>query len=112
MINGGDIAVVSTDDGINATTTSGVGLKFTGGKTYVYAGGDGLDSNSRTSHQGISFEGGEVLSYLLRAETPASIRNKDIPIPLVKCLLYLLLIPWSMKRQIARTSVLLQQEKT
>lgn len=61
MINGGDIAVVSTDDGINATTTSGVGLKFTGGKTYVYAGGDGLDSNSRTSYQGISFEGGRVI---------------------------------------------------
>lgn len=61
IINGGDISVVSTDDGINATATSGVGIKFSGGKTYVYAGGDGLDSNSRTSYQGISFEGGEVI---------------------------------------------------
>ena len=61
IINGGDISVISTDDGVNATAASGVGIQFTGGKTYVYAGGDGLDSNSRTFYQGISFEGGDVI---------------------------------------------------
>ncbi len=59
-IKGGDISIVSSDDGINATTTSGVGILFESGKVYVYAGGDGVDSNSRTSYQGIVFNGGEI----------------------------------------------------
>lgn len=60
-IKGGDISIVSSDDGINATTTSGVGINFEDGKVYVYAGGDGIDSNSRTSYQGIVFAGGEII---------------------------------------------------
>lgn len=60
-IKGGDVSVVSSDDGINATTTSGVGISFEEGKVYVYAGGDGVDSNSRTSYQGIVFAGGEII---------------------------------------------------
>ena len=59
-IKGGNISIVSSDDGINATTTSGVGILFESGKVYVYAGGDGVDSNSRTSYQGIVFNGGEI----------------------------------------------------
>ncbi len=60
VINGGNISIVSTDDGVNATTTSGVGITFNGGKTYIYAGGDGVDSNSKTQYQGILFASGEV----------------------------------------------------
>ena len=59
-ILGGDIDIVSSDDGVNATTTSGTGITFEGGDVFVYAGGDGLDSNSKTSYQGILFNGGEV----------------------------------------------------
>lgn len=61
VIKGGDISIVSSDDGINATTTSGTGISFDDGKVYVYAGGDGLDSNSRTSYSGILFAGGEII---------------------------------------------------
>lgn len=61
VINGGDISIVSSDDGVNATTTSGVGITFNGGKTYIYAGGDGVDSNSKTQYQGILFASGEVI---------------------------------------------------
>ncbi len=59
-ILGGDIDIVSSDDGVNATTTSGVGIDFEGGDLFVYAGGDGLDSNSKTSYQGILFNGGDI----------------------------------------------------
>lgn len=61
VIKGGDISIVSSDDGINATTTSGTGITFEDGKVYVYAGGDGLDSNSRTAYSGILFAGGEIV---------------------------------------------------
>lgn len=60
LISGGDISVISKDDGINSTSTSGVGITISGGKLYIYAGGDGIDANSRTSYQGIVFEGGDV----------------------------------------------------
>lgn len=60
-VKGGDISIVSSDDGINATTTSGIGMTFEGGKVYIYAGGDGVDSNSRTSYQGIVFSGGNIV---------------------------------------------------
>lgn len=59
-ISGGDVSIVSSDDGINATTTSGTGITFGGGKVYVYAGGDGVDSNSKTQYGGILFAGGEI----------------------------------------------------
>lgn len=60
-VKGGDVSIVSSDDGINATTTSGTGITFEGGKVYIYAGGDGVDSNSRTSYQGIVFSGGDIV---------------------------------------------------
>ncbi len=60
VINGGDMSIVSSDDGINATTTSGTGITFESGKVYIYAGGDGVDSNSRTQYSGILFVGGEI----------------------------------------------------
>lgn len=60
VIDGGDISVVSSDDGINATATSGTGISFNGGKIYIYAGGDGVDSNSLTSYGGIVFSGADV----------------------------------------------------
>lgn len=60
LISGGDISITSKDDGINATATSGTGIKFEGGNVYIYAGGDGIDANSRTSYQGIIFAGGDV----------------------------------------------------
>lgn len=59
-VTGGDISIVSSNDGINATTTSGTGITFEGGTVYIYAGGDGIDSNSRTSYQGILFAGGNI----------------------------------------------------
>jgi len=59
-IKGGDISIASRDDGINATTTTGTGITFENGTVYVYAGGDGVDSNSRTSYSGILFAGGEI----------------------------------------------------
>lgn len=48
VINGGDIKVLSTDDGINAaggTEFGNYSLSVTGGNTYVNADGDGLDIN-------------------------------------------------------------------
>ena len=60
-VKGGDVSIVSSDDGINATTTSRTGVTFEGGKVYICAGGDGIDSNSRTSYQGIVFSGGDIV---------------------------------------------------
>ena len=60
LISGGDVSINSKDDGINATKENGVGVTFTGGTTYIYAGGDGIDANSRTSYEGIVFAGGDV----------------------------------------------------
>lgn len=57
-IAGGTVSVASSDDGLNATATSGTGITISGGSLYVLAGGDGLDSNSRTSYSGILFSGG------------------------------------------------------
>ena len=61
LISSGDVSIVSKDDGINSTTSSGVGIEIAGGKLYIYAGGDGIDSNSRTSYQGIVFSGGKTV---------------------------------------------------
>lgn len=44
-IEGGTIKIVSDDDGINAAGGSEPQIIFSGGKTYVYAKGDGIDSN-------------------------------------------------------------------
>lgn len=60
VIRGGEISVVSSDDGINATATSGAGITVEGGTVSVFAGGDGMDANSRTAYQGVVFSGGKV----------------------------------------------------
>ena len=60
-ISGGNVSVVSKDDGINGTGTSGASISISGGTLYVYAGGDGIDSNSTTSYGGIAFSGGKTV---------------------------------------------------
>lgn len=57
----GNISIVSKDDGINATASSGTGISFEGGRMYIYAGGDGMDTNSRASYSGMVFSGGEIV---------------------------------------------------
>ena len=59
-VSGGDVSVMARDDGINSTLTEGVGVSLTGGAVFVYAGGDGIDANSRTSYEGIVFDGADV----------------------------------------------------
>ncbi len=58
VINDGSISLIARDDGINGTATSGAAITVAGGSLYVSCGGDGLDSNSRTSYGGIIFSGG------------------------------------------------------
>lgn len=60
-IRGGSVSVVSSDDGINATTTTGQAIVVSGGYLYIHAGGDGMDSNSRESYNGIVFSGGKTV---------------------------------------------------
>lgn len=60
-INGGDVSVTSSDDGVNATTRNGQAIVISGGSLYVYARGDGLDSNSTSSYEGIVFSGGTTV---------------------------------------------------
>ncbi len=59
-IEDGDISIVSSDDGINSTSTSGVGITVAGGQILIRAGGDGLDSNSYTQYKGIVISGGDM----------------------------------------------------
>ncbi len=63
-ISGGNVSIVSTDDGINGVTSyysysEGI-ITLSGGTLYVYAGGDGIDSNCSGTYKGISFEGTDV----------------------------------------------------
>ncbi len=59
-IAGGTVSVRSTDDGINGTGLSGESIIISGGYLYVYTeGGDGIDSNSKSSYDGILFAGGK-----------------------------------------------------
>lgn len=58
---GGSLRIVSRDDGINASATTGTSITIGGGELYVCAGGDGIDSNSRTSYSGIAFNGGRSI---------------------------------------------------
>ena len=60
-ISGGYVSVNAKDDGINATATSGTAIAISGGTLYIYCSGDGIDSNSRTSYQGIVFSGGNTV---------------------------------------------------
>ncbi|MBO7078423.1 MAG: carbohydrate-binding domain-containing protein [Bacilli bacterium] len=61
VISGGKTSVISSDDGVNAKTTTGEGIKILDGYLFVYAGGDGLDSNSKSSYDGILFAGGTTI---------------------------------------------------
>lgn len=54
FVAGGSLDIVASDDGINVSD-SGI-LEFTGGKTYINASGDGVDSNGY-----IHFNGGLVI---------------------------------------------------
>ena len=60
-ITDGEVSVISKDDGINATSASGTGISIGGGTLYIYAGGDGIDSNSRASYSGAVFSGGKTV---------------------------------------------------
>ena len=55
------MSVNAKDDGVNATATSGIAVTVSGGMLYIYCSGDGIDSNSRTSYQGIVFSGGRTV---------------------------------------------------
>ncbi len=50
-IAGGDIKVKTWDDGLNVGGT-GTDLNITGGSTYIYANGDGIDSNKNITMTG------------------------------------------------------------
>ncbi|MCH5158517.1 MAG: carbohydrate-binding domain-containing protein [Clostridiales bacterium] len=58
-LSGAVVSIISSDDGVNGTATSGTAIAISGGYLYVYAGGDGVDSNSTTSYEGIVFSGGK-----------------------------------------------------
>ena len=60
-ISDGYVSVNAKDDGVNATTTTGTAVSISGGTLYIYCSGDGIDSNSRTSYQGIVFSGGNTV---------------------------------------------------
>ena len=59
-IGGGMVSVTASDDGINSTAASGEGVRIADGTLYIYAGGDGIDANSRESYKGIVFAGGNT----------------------------------------------------
>jgi len=61
ILSGADVALRSSDDGVNATATSGTGVEIKGGTLYIYASGDGIDANSRDSYKGIIFSGGKTV---------------------------------------------------
>ena len=60
-ISGGYIGVISKDDGFNATNSTGSAITFNGGTVYIYALGDGIDSNSRQSYGAITFNGSNIV---------------------------------------------------
>ncbi len=60
-VAGTTVSVNSSDDGFNAADRNGSGISILDGSVYVYARGDGLDSNSRSSYSGIVFSGGETV---------------------------------------------------
>lgn len=60
-ISGGRLTINSSDDGMNSTATSGTAITISDGEIYIYAKGDGIDSNTRTSYEGIVFKGGNTI---------------------------------------------------
>ena len=61
QISGGYVSVLSKDDGINATATTGEAISISGGVLYIYCTGDGIDANTRTAGKGIVFSGGRTV---------------------------------------------------
>lgn len=61
IINDGIISVVSKDDGINGVSKVNTAIEINGGTNYIIAGGDGIDSNSQTSYEGIVISGGNTV---------------------------------------------------
>ena len=61
VVNGGSISVTSSDDGFNSCAKSGTGITIASGYVYVFAGGDGIDSNSKASYSAIAFNGGNTV---------------------------------------------------
>ncbi len=61
IINDGDISVNSKDDGLNAKSENEEAIIINGGYLYIYALGDGIDSNSYLQYDGILFNGGVVI---------------------------------------------------
>lgn len=61
ILSGADVALRSSDDGVNATASSGTGVEIKNGTLYIYASGDGIDANSRDSYKGIVFSGGKTI---------------------------------------------------
>lgn len=63
-LSGGTTSVISSDDGVNGTETSGQSVIISGGYLYVYAGGDGVDSNTGASGtSNVGGFGGSSSSY-------------------------------------------------
>ncbi len=60
-INDGNVSVYALDDGINGINTSNEAIIINGGTLYIVAQGDGVDSNSKTSYNGIVFAGGNIV---------------------------------------------------
>lgn len=70
-IKGGDISITSVDDGINVSSKKiEPKMDITGGKLYINAGGDGIDSN-----KDITITGGEVY-----VDGPSSAFNSAIDV--------------------------------
>ena len=53
---------------------------MSGGLLYVYAGGDGIDPNSKTSYGGIAFSGGKTMGISTSGGNSAIDSEKAIPI--------------------------------
>ena len=60
-ILGGFVSISAKDDGINATVKSGTAIEIGGGSVYINCTGDGIDSNSTSSGVGIVFSGGKTV---------------------------------------------------
>ncbi len=71
IVGGGEVSIYACDDGINATA-AGVtddypyAVSLTGGKLFVYAHGDGIDTNIKTKYKGILFGGTQAVIFTTR----------------------------------------------
>lgn len=60
-ITDGSLSIYAKDDGINATAHLGNAISIEGGRVYILCSGDGIDSNSASAYEGISFSGGQSI---------------------------------------------------